>query len=110
MGKRLLLDCTLRDGGYVNDWDFGHDDIIKIYERLCLAGADVIETGFLDERRPYDRNRSILPDTASVRTTFGMAEGRPPMVVGMIDYGTCPVKCIEPCSDSFLDGIRVIFK
>ncbi|MCR5119806.1 MAG: aldolase catalytic domain-containing protein [Lachnospiraceae bacterium] len=110
MGKRLLLDCTLRDGGYVNDWDFGHDDIIKIYERLCLAGVDMIEIGFLDERRPYDRNRSILPDTASVRTTFGMAEGRPPMVVGMIDYGTCPVECIEDCKDSFIDGIRVIFK
>ncbi len=110
MGKRLLLDCTLRDGGYVNDWDFGHDDLIKIYERLCLAGVDMIEVGFLDQRRPYDRNRSILPDTASVRTTFGMAEGRPPMVVGMIDYGTCPIECVEDCEDSFLDGIRVIFK
>ena len=28
MGRRELLDCTLRDGGYVNDWAFGHDRII----------------------------------------------------------------------------------
>ena len=23
--KVLMLDCTLRDGGYVNDWDLGFD-------------------------------------------------------------------------------------
>ena len=28
----------------------------------------------------------------------------------MIDYGTCSIENIEPCSESFLDGIRVIFK
>ena len=32
------------------------------------------------------------------------------MVVGMIDYGTCKLENIKPCSESFLDGIRVIFK
>ena len=29
-----LLDCTLRDGGYVNDWEFGRDNIVNIFERL----------------------------------------------------------------------------
>ena len=32
--NRLLLDCTLRDGGYVNDWEFGHDKIVEIFELL----------------------------------------------------------------------------
>ena len=32
------------------------------------------------------------------------------MVVGMIDYGTCSIEHIEPCSESFLDGIRVILE
>ena len=27
MGKIYLLDCTLRDGGYVNDWQFGEETI-----------------------------------------------------------------------------------
>lgn len=27
MEKVTLLDCTLRDGGYVNDWQFGEEAI-----------------------------------------------------------------------------------
>ena len=32
------------------------------------------------------------------------------MVVGMIDYGTCSLSNLQPCNESILDGIRVIFK
>ena len=66
----LLLDCTLRDGGYVNDWEFGYDNIVNIYERLVSAKVDIIEVGFIDERRLYDVNRSIFPDTESMGRTF----------------------------------------
>ncbi len=105
-----LLDCTLRDGGYVNDWEFGHNNLISIYERLVDAGVDIIEVGFLDERRPFDYNRSIFPNTESIKRIWENSNKRPPMVVGMIDYGTCDIKNIQPCDDSYLDGIRVIFK
>ena len=47
----LLLDCTLRDGGYLNDWEFGYDNIVNIYERLVSAKVDIIEVGFIDEPR-----------------------------------------------------------
>ena len=40
------LDCTLRDGGYVNDWNFGYDSIISIYKRLSNAGIDINRIGF----------------------------------------------------------------
>lgn len=110
MRKITLLDCTLRDGGYVNDWDFGHDNLISIFERTVDAGVDIVEVGFIDERRPYDYNRSIFPDIESVKRTFAGVKKRPSMVLGMIDYGTCQPENIEPCEESFLDGIRVIFK
>ena len=29
MNHFKLLDCTLRDGGYVNDWKFGHNTLVK---------------------------------------------------------------------------------
>jgi len=110
MGKRYLLDCTLRDGGYINDWEFGHDNLISVFERLTDAGVDIVEVGFIDERRPYDHNRSIFPDTKSIMNIWGCVKKRPPVVVGMIDYGTCSLENIEPCAEAFLDGIRVIFK
>ncbi len=110
MGKVQLLDCTLRDGGYINDWAFGHNNMVTIFERLVSAGIDIIEIGFLDERRSYDYDRSILPDTESVGKTYGMLDRKDSMIVGMIDYGTCGITHVEPAEQSFLDGIRVIFK
>lgn len=110
MGEIKLLDCTLRDGGYVNDWEFGHNNLISIYERLVNAGVDIVEVGFLDDRRPFDNNRSIMPDTESADKIWKDVHKKAPMTVGMIDYGTCKIENLQPCEDSFLDGIRVIFK
>lgn len=110
MGEVSLLDCTLRDGGYVNDWNFGHDNLVSIFERVVDAGVDIIEIGFLDERRPFDINRSIMPDSDSVDIIYENLDRKQAMVVGMIDYGTCGLKNIKPCNECFLDGIRVIFK
>ena len=105
-----LLDCTLRDGGYINDWEFGHNNIISIYERLAKSGVDIVEVGFIDDRRPFDINRSIFPNTESIEKIYGSSFYRPSMVVGMIDYGTCDISNVQECSDSFIGGIRVIFK
>lgn len=110
MSKINLLDCTLRDGGYLNDWEFGQDNIINIFERLVSAGLDIIEIGFLNEARQYDKNRTIFPDAICVNRTFeGVGKGSS-MIVGMIDYGTCGLEHLIPAHESFMDGIRVIFK
>ncbi|MBR3863412.1 MAG: aldolase catalytic domain-containing protein [Clostridia bacterium] len=105
-----LLDCTLRDGGFVNDWQFGQENIIGIFEGLTAAGVDIIEVGFLDERRPFDKDRSIMPGTDSVGKLYGKLSRKSALLVGMIDYGTCPLSQIKPRAKSMLDGIRVIFK
>lgn len=110
MSKISLLDCTLRDGGYLNDWEFGHDNIVNIFERLVSAELDIIEIGFLDASRQYDTNRTIFPDALSVNRTYeGLSKGTS-MIVGMIDYGTCGIDRLIPAAESFMDGIRVIFK
>ena len=51
-----------------------------------------------------------MPDTQSVRKIYGKLDKKDAEIVGMIDYGTCDISNIEPCSESYLDGIRVIFK
>lgn len=105
-----LLDCTLRDGGYLNDWEFGKNSITNIFERLVSAELDIIEVGFIDDRRSYDVNRTIFPDTISINQSFGKLNKGNSIIVGMIDYGTCSIEHIMPCSECYLDGIRVIFK
>lgn len=110
MEKELLLDCTLRDGGYLNDWEFGKDNITYIFERLVSSGVDVVEVGFLDDRRTFDPNRTIMPNTRCAQQIFGELDKGGSMVVGMIDFGTCGIESLQPCAESYLDGIRVIFK
>ena len=41
-----ILDCTLRDGGYYNNWDFEHE-LVEVYLRsMEKASIDVVEIGF----------------------------------------------------------------
>ncbi len=110
MGDIKLLDCTLRDGGYVNDWEFGHNHLCSIFQRLADTKVEFIEIGFLDERRPFDMNRSIMPDTRSAERIYGRMDKGRALVLGMIDYGTCGLQNIQPVNETFIDGIRVIFK
>lgn len=105
-----LLDCTLRDGGYLNDWEFGRNNYLSIYERLVASAVDIIEVGFVDDRRPYDINKTIYPDTSAISRSFGKIKNKAPLTVAMIDYGTCNISNVEDCDDSWVDGIRVIFK
>lgn len=110
MGKLKLLDCTLRDGGFINDWNFGHETIVNIYERAVSAGIDIVEVGFIDERREFDFNRSIMPSFEAVNMIFDGLDPQGSMIVGMIDYGTFSQDRVPQVSETVLDGIRVIFK
>ncbi|MGE7690580.1 aldolase catalytic domain-containing protein [Lysinibacillus sp. NPDC097214] len=105
-----LLDCTLRDGGYLNDWAFGYNNIVNIFDRLCSATIDVIEIGFLDERRVKDYDRTIMPNCEAINEIFGSLDKGNSIVVGMIDFGTCNIETLLPSNECYLDGIRVIFK
>ena len=42
----------------------------EIFERLVSSGVEFIEIGFLDERREFDIDRTIMPDTASANKIF----------------------------------------
>ena len=106
----MLLDCTLRDGGYVNNWEFGHDKIMELFERLVSSRVEFIEVGFLDEKSTFQMGRTVMPDTASVNRMFEGIDKGNSQVLGMIDYGTCGIERLQPCSETFLDGIRVIYK
>lgn len=60
-----LLDCTLRDGGYVNDWSFGKNNISSIIESLNSSKIDFIELGFLKECN-YNPDKTFFDSVAGL--------------------------------------------
>ena len=109
MGKISLLDCTLRDGGYVNDWRFGAETIRGFGRKIAQTGIEMYEVGFL-KGDVYDPDRAVFPDADSI----GKAVGRKPenlWLLGMLDMSApIPLDRIPPYGETVLDGIRVIFK
>ncbi len=45
--KRHILDCTLRDGGYVNNWEFDAAAAGRIMDHLYQSGVRCIEIGIM---------------------------------------------------------------
>ena len=41
-----ILDCTLRDGGYYNKWDFERKTVERYLEVMTASSVDVVELGF----------------------------------------------------------------
>ena len=60
MSKVYILDNTLRDGGYINDFKFGEKCIRDIIVRLERSGIDIIECGFLDMRHDVQNLDSTI--------------------------------------------------
>ena len=54
-----LLDCSLRDGGYVNNFEFGKNNISRIINGLYYSGTDIIELGFLKDGN-HNPNQSLF--------------------------------------------------
>ncbi|WP_208028130.1 aldolase catalytic domain-containing protein [Rhabdothermincola sediminis] len=47
-----VLDCTLRDGGYYNAWDFRPSLVERYLAAVDAAGVDVVEIGFRSYPQP----------------------------------------------------------
>jgi 4-hydroxy 2-oxovalerate aldolase len=96
-----VLDCTLRDGGYVNDWMFGNDNISAIIDNLGKANIDVVECGFLTNKKS---NQQSLHNNVNLRFTKYSSEH-----VLMLNYGEYDCSTLPNKSESLIDGIRVAF-
>lgn len=109
MKKLRVLDCTLRDGGCVNDFNFGIADMISIKHGLEDSGVDIIECGYIDERNGSPEGRSQFDNEVSIQRQL-LDHKRPnTLYVAMIDYGKFDCSCLQRRSDSSIDGIRIAF-
>ena len=109
MKKVSLLDCTLRDGGYVNNWEFGYREILGFIHKINQTGIEMIEVGFLKDEE-YDRNRTVFPDINAVSSVISPKSDHM-IYVAMVDMSApIPLNRISPRTAESIDGIRVIFK
>lgn len=103
--KVKILDCTLRDGGYVNDWQFGFREAKAIAETISTSGVEYVEVGFVgdyvnkDGHVRFDSMKSLanvfLPTNAKF-SAMVYAEGY-------------PVDKFPQRSKDTVDMVRVIF-
>ena len=102
MGKIKLLDCTLRDGGYINNWAFGEREIPEMIQKLEESKVDILEVGFLKDE-PYQTDRTVFNDMAQISALIA------PKKKG-IDYAAMievvnpiPLEMLAPCGDDTVD-------
>lgn len=104
-----VLDCTLRDGGYVNDWNFGRQTIKAILDKLEQANIDIIECGFLTGM-VQDKNTSLFGSPDEIEELLPKRKRRA-MYVAMLAIGE---KELQPMglpsyNGKGIEGIRISF-
>ena len=104
-----ILDCTLRDGGYINDWRFGRNTIASILNKLECAHIDIIECGFLTGM-VQDEDCSLFGSVDAVGRVLPK-RSRESMYVAMIAIGEKELHPSEltPCDGTGIEGIRLTF-
>lgn len=104
-----VIDCTVRDGGLMNKWQFDLKFVKHVYDALSEAGVDYMEIGYLSSAEAFDAKvygpwkfchekdlKKVVGDGTSKLKLSAMAD------IGRIEYDDIP-----PCSESSLDMIRV---
>lgn len=109
MSNVRVLDCTLRDGGYCNDWTFGKENIQTIVDGLMEANIDIIECGYISQKKEYNIDRTQHTSFEQVGQFIPTnREGK--IFVAMINFGEFAIEDIPECNGTSVDGIRVCFK
>lgn len=110
MKQIKLLDCTLRDGGYVTNWTFGYKSNINIYTKLVESGVDIIEVGYIRKNEMPNMNRTSNPSVETFQFLTKIQFKKKPLLVAMIDLGACELNDICERNSSTVDGLRITFK
>ena len=105
-----MVDCTLRDGGIVNDFKFDDEFVKDLYKANIAAGVDYMEFGYKASKEIFnveDFGKWKFCDEESIREIVGDNDTDLKIAV-MADVGrTDYKKDIIPKKDSVIDMIRV---
>jgi 4-hydroxy 2-oxovalerate aldolase len=104
-----VLDCTIRDGGLMNKWQFSKELVKSVYESCLAAGVDYMEIGYISSEDQFSRDEYgawKFCSEADVREIVG--ENNTNMKLSVLaDIGRISFDDIRPKSESLIDMFRV---
>lgn len=102
-------DCTIRDGGLINNWQFSDELVRASYRALAEAGADYMEIGYkasLDMFDPKQNGKWRFCQDEVIKKALDGIDSR--IKLGcMVDIGRVRDEDILQQSDSIFNMIRV---
>lgn len=107
-----VLDCTIRDGGLINNYHFTDEFVNAVYQSACHAGVDIIELGKkLAVSEEYTREKygkwNFCDDDDLKRVIDSCDSEFRPLVAVMFDIGRVDVNALKPRDESPFDMARV---
>lgn len=104
-----VLDCTIRDGGLMNKWQFTDDFVKAVYKACVDSGIDYMEIGYKSNDKVFSRKeygKWRFCDEKDLRSIVG-DNNTGLKLAAMADIGRIEPEDILPKSESLLDMIRV---
>ena len=103
-----VLDCTIRDGGLCNDWQFDEALVRRTATALAAAGVDVMEIGYrtADDAAPDQVGPWRFSREADLRRVLAALDS-PMKIAVMLDEGRAKLEDLVPKSESVIDVVRV---
>jgi len=104
--EHKIVDCTVRDGGLVNDWDFTPEFVAELYTALNTAGVEYMEVGYKNSPKLLKGNAGpwrFLDDTY-LKSVIKKDKTK---LSALVDIGRVDEDDILPREESLLDLIRV---
>lgn len=108
MIKIDLLDCTLRDGAYINGSEFGTQTIGGVVKRLQEANVEIIECGWLKDS-PHKEGNSYYHLPTDLEQYLLVPKRKDTTYVAMIDYNRYNLDYLPENNGRNIDAIRVVF-
>lgn len=105
-----VLDCTIRDGGLMNNHQFEDKTVRAVYDACVAAGIDYMEIGYKNSKNIFDPDEHgdwKYSDDEAIRRVIGDNDTALKISV-MADAEKSDYKTdIIPCAESAIDMIRV---
>ena len=110
MNSIKVLDCTLRDGGWINNFEFGCESMKNIVSSLEKSGVEYIELGYIDKQKGSPEGRSFYDSMEAIYNNGLLTDRKQDIeYLAMIDFGKYPLDELPEKSEKTVDGIRLCF-